>query len=296
MRCVFTLSTARSGTRFLCGLAKSNLASAVCRHEPFFDWGNPTMFGPSIAAHTRGDHAYLRRQLDRKRRYVESLRAEVYVETSHAFLKSYYDLATEYFDDIKVFHLVRDPLRCALSEATRRRILDRVRVPGRRYRDPEGRSCLRWSLTGYEPIFRSCDRLQLTPFQFHLVEWIELQNRAVEYLDRFDMHDHAVTLDSPRELNDPGVITAVFRRLGLACREPEVRITGKSNRTPFFPTRVTTRERDEAAEVLEALPAETLEIFRRPFFARFAWTSSLLARYQESDSDRDSSLAGMPTA
>jgi|GEM_PF-1091755 len=292
MRCVFTLSTARSGTRFLCELAKRNLQNAVCRHEPYFDWGNSPMFGPSIAAHTRGDLAYLRRQLDRKRRFIETRRADVYLESSHAFLKSYYDLAPKYFGDIKVFHLVRDPLKCAKSESNRTRFLDRVRLPGRRYRDADGRSCLRWSLTGYEPIFQSCDRLQLSPFQFHLVEWIELQNRAVEFLDCFDMHDHSVTLDSPRELNDSGVMTAAFRRLGLACRQAEVRIAGKSNRTPFFPTKVTEREHDEAAEVLSALPAETLEVFRRPLFERFAWTSSLLARYRQTEGEATLAASG----
>src|SRR5262245_29519879 len=110
MRCVFTLSTARSGTCFLHQLAKRNLIGAVCRHEPYFDWGNPTMFGPSIAARTRGDTAYVRRLLEKKRRFVESLRADVYVETSHAFLKSFSNLATEYFPDLKVVHLVRDPI------------------------------------------------------------------------------------------------------------------------------------------------------------------------------------------
>ena len=45
---VFALANGRSGTRFLCHLLRSNLKNAICRHEPYFDWGNPSMFGPPI--------------------------------------------------------------------------------------------------------------------------------------------------------------------------------------------------------------------------------------------------------
>jgi len=291
MRCVFTLSTARSGTRFLAELAKRNLRHAACRHEPYFDRDNPVLFGPAISARTRGDLEFLRARLRRKRRYVESLRAQVYVETSHAFLKSYYDLAPEYFPDLKVIHLVRDPLKCALSESTRTLLLDRVHFPGRRYRDADGRSCLRWSLTGYEPIYRSLGSLELTRFQFHLVEWIELQNRAIDFLDRFDKHADCVTLDSPHELNDPVGMAAALRSLGLEQLTPEVVVAGRQNRTPWFPTVVTTRERSEATQVLRALPDKYFEVFHRPLFTRFAWTPDLMNRYESTDPTYHASIA-----
>jgi hypothetical protein len=292
MRCIFTLSTARCGTRFLAELAKRNLRNATCRHEPYFDWGNSPMFGPAIAAHTRGELGYVRAKLSRKRRYIESLRSDVYVETSHAFLKSYYDLATEFFDDIKVLHLVRDPLRCALSESIRTQMLDRVRAPYRRYRDVEGRSCLRWSLTGYEPIFAYLREREISRFQFHLVEWIELQNRAVAYLDRFDKYADCVTLDSPRLLNDPAFVADAFRKLGLELRRSEVLIAGNHNRTFWARGRPAFSCRDQAAAVLRDMPDGYFDAFRRPTFAGFGWTADLLNRYAGPDPALAANLAG----
>jgi hypothetical protein len=78
-------------------------------------------------------------------------------------------------------------------------------------------------------------------------------------------------------------MSEAFRHLGLACRTRELVIEGRRNRTPFFPTQVTEVHRDEAAEVLGRLPDEHFQIFRRPLFARFDWTPSLVGRYQGSE-------------
>ena len=96
---VFALANGRSGTRFLCHLLRHNLKNAVCRHEPYFDWGNPSMFGTPIHDHTHGKLDPIRQLLSRKQRFIARLmarrRCDTYVETSHSFLKSYYDLAPE---------------------------------------------------------------------------------------------------------------------------------------------------------------------------------------------------------
>lgn len=220
----------------------------------------------------------MRRLLEQKRRYVSGLRCSTYLETSHAFLKSYYELAPEYFDDIRLFYLLRDPFKTALSEANRERFLHRVRFPWRNYKGADGRSYFRWSLTGREPIYASFQDRPLTLFQRYLIQWIEIQNRAVGFLDRFRMHEACVCLDSPRQLNDSQSLQTAFARLGLALRGPRVELVGGHNRTPGSPTLVTGREWDEGAEVLERLPSKYLEIFRRPLFARFDWTERLLRR------------------
>ena len=87
-RIFFVLASARSGTLYLRDLFHRNVPNCASRHEPFFDWGNPTFFGPAIYdAHAqRLDR--IRERLARKRAYVERLREDLYLESSHAFLKS----------------------------------------------------------------------------------------------------------------------------------------------------------------------------------------------------------------
>lgn len=276
MKHVFVLATGRSGTHYLHSLCRANVRDAFCRHEPYFPPRNPNMFGKAVDAHTRGDTAEVRRLVEKKQRYVSGLRAGVYIETSHAFLKSYYDLAPEYFDNIRVFYLLRDPVKTALSEANREQALDRVCFPFRRYRGADGKKYFRWSLTGNEPIYQPFRGESLTLFQRYFLQWIEIQNRAMWFLDRFGMHDRCVVLDSPRELNDPRCMKAAFEKLDLPRQLSDVKLTGGKNRTPGVPTVVTQNEEQEAEALLKRIPCDYLTIFQRPLFDRFAWTSRLL--------------------
>ncbi len=241
------------------------------------------MFGKAVDAHTRGDATEVRRLVEKKRRYISGLRVDAYIETSHAFLKSYYDVAPEYFDDIRVFYLLRDPVKTALSEANRERALDRVYFPFRRYRGADGNKYFRWSLTGNEPIYQPFRGESLTLFQKYFLQWIEIQNRAMWFLDRFEMHDRCVVLDSPRELNDPRCLKNAFESLELPTRYSEVELTGGKNRTPGVPTVVTQNEEHEAEALLKRIPFDYLTIFQRPLFARFAWTSRLLSQTAATD-------------
>jgi len=186
---VFALANGRSGTRFLCHLLRHNLAGAVCRHEPYFDWGNPSMFGSSIYDHTHGNIDRLRQQLVCKQRSIARRRCDTYVETSHSFLKSYYDLAPEYFPQSKFIHLVRHPLKTARSETNRELWIDSTHFPWRHYRTDDGRWLFRWSLTGDEPIYQAVGLPEPTLFQHYVIQWIEVENRAMQFLDQFDKHD-----------------------------------------------------------------------------------------------------------
>lgn len=276
MKHIFVLATGRSGTHYLHSLCAANVGDAFCRHEPYFPPRNPNMFGKAIDAHTRGDIAFVRKLVEKKRRYISGLRVGAYIETSHAFLKSYYDIAPEYFDDIRVFYLLRDPIKTALSEANRENALDRVYFPFRRYRGADGNKHFRWSLTGNEPIYQPFLGEPLSLFQRYFLQWIEIQNRALGFLDRFEMHNRCVVLDSPRELNDPLSLKVAFEKLDLPLRHSEVKLTGGKNRTPGVPTVVTQNEEQEAEWLLKRIPCDYLMIFQHPLFARFAWTSRLL--------------------
>src|SRR5215469_9076447 len=112
-RTIFTLAEARSGTLYLRNLFRLNARDCACRHETFFDVGNPTLFGPAIYDAHAGRIEKIRARLEAKRRYVEKLSGRVYFESSHSFLKSAWIAALEFFPGLQLIHLVRNPLKVA---------------------------------------------------------------------------------------------------------------------------------------------------------------------------------------
>jgi hypothetical protein len=271
VRTIFTLASGRSGTHFLYQLFRRNAANCVCRHEPY-GW-NPSMFGRPIYDLAVGDVAAIRRLAERKARLIRSYATATYVETSHAFLKSWSDAAVGLFPDMKVVHLVRDPLKVAKSEAYRHALLDWFRMPLRNYRGGDGRSYPRWALTGLEPIFEFAGQTP-TLFQRYVVQWIEIENRAMRFLDLHGKHADCFTLDSPLELNDPERVRALFDFLGIAARRDAIQIEGRRNRNPR-PTEISDQERREFADVVRRLPAERLAIFSREPYVKLNWAKCL---------------------
>lgn len=272
MQTIFALASGRSGTHFLSQLLARNAQGCVCRHEPYGI--NPSLFGRPIYDRAVGDRQHARKLLARKAHIVARCGALTYVETSHAFLKSYFDLAPEYFDRLKVIHLLRNPLMVARSEANREEFLHRWRFPLRHYRGSDGRKYFRWSLTGLEPIFRHFDLSRLTLFQRYVIQWIEIENRAMQFLDRFDKHDECFTLQTPHDLNDRPRIRELLDFFGLAQRRAEISLAGSRNLNPR-PTVVDDEDRRQFAEVVAALPAKYLAIFQREPYVRFPWANVL---------------------
>jgi hypothetical protein len=161
---IFTLTTARAGTLYLRALFQNNIPDCVCRHEPFFDWGNPTLFGRTIydAHASRLDR--VRKLLTKKRAYIDRLPGNAYLESSHAFLKSAYVVALEFFPEMRLVHLIRDPLKVARSAAWREGWRRRLRVPFHYYIGDDRRRHFVWALTGNEAIFRPFQRQNLRLF------------------------------------------------------------------------------------------------------------------------------------
>jgi len=238
------------------------------------------MFGRPIYDLAVGDVAAVRRQAERKAQIIGRCGSPIYVETSHAFLKSWSDAAGDLFPQAKYAHLVRDPLKVARSEANRHAWLDAFHFPFRNYRGGDGRRYPRWALTTLEPIYRELGDAPLTLFQCYVVQWIEIENRAMRFLDRFEKHADCVTLQSPHELNDPERVRAMFDFLGVRLRRSELDLGGRQNRNPR-PTVIGDQERAEFAAVLARLPATYLEIFTREPYARMAACASLRSTVTE---------------
>jgi len=271
---IFALASGRSGTHFLYQLLRRNAVNCVCRHETY-SWSNPSMFGRPIYDFAVGDLDAVRGQVALKARWIARQRSAAYAETSHALLKSWFELASEFFPDLRLVHLVRDVLHVAKSEANREELCHRWHIPFRYAKGGDGSRFFRWALTGREPIFGSFDGKSLTRFQWYVLQWIEIENRAMRMLDRFSLHDRCLTLRSPDDLNDPGQVRRLFDFLGVPVASSTPVIDGFKNATPWVRTVVTDDDRRQASEVIARLPAEHLAIFRRPPYSSWSWAALL---------------------
>ena len=188
---------------------------------------------------------------------------------------SYYDLALEYFPESRFVHLFRHPLKTARSEANRELWLDKIRFPWRKYRTGDGRRLFTWSLTGDEPIYREVGLDSASLFQRYVIQWIEIENRAMQFLDEFGLHQRCVRLHSPHDLNDAEKMRQAIAQLELEPVGAEVEIAGKQNRTPGAKTTITGQEEDEFRTVIERMPTEKLAIFQREPYAGHEWAEWL---------------------
>jgi hypothetical protein len=114
-----------------------------------------------------------------------------------------------------------------------------------------------------------------TQFQWYVLQWIEIENRAMRMLRQFSLADRCLTLHSPHDLNDPTQVRRLFDFLGLQTRDSSPVIGGFKNATPGVRTVVTDEDRRQAAEVIARLPAEYLAIFQQPPYVDWPWSALL---------------------
>lgn len=269
---IFTLTEARSGTLYLRNLFRLNACDCACRHETFFDFGNPTMFGRAIYDAYAGRIEKIRARLKKKRRYIEKLSGSVYLESSHAFLKSAYVAALEFFPELQLIHLVRNPIKVAASEAYREFWRRRVHAPFHFYKGDDGKRHFAWALTGNEKFFQPFAAEKLSLFQWYLIQWIEIENRAMNFLDENQLRDRCFTLDSPRDLNDAEKIRQLFEFLGVKTKQPEIIFGGRKNKSIGYSTALAAQHEKEFQFILERTPENFLKIFQREPYSGFDWS------------------------
>ncbi|HEY1789116.1 MAG TPA: hypothetical protein VGJ73_13225 [Verrucomicrobiae bacterium] len=269
---IFTLAEARSGTLYLRNLFRLNARDCDCRHETFFDIGNPTMFGPAIYDAYAGRFGNIRARLEKKRRYIQKLSGSTYIESSHAFLKSSQVAALDFFPDLQLVHLIRDPLKVAASEAYRELWRRRLHAPFHFYRGNDGQRHFAWALTGNETIFQHFASQPLTLFQWYLIQWVEIENRAMNFLNAHGLHDRCFTLRSPHDLNDAAKVREMFDLLGVETNRPEIVFGGRKNKSIGYFMAPASTDR-ESQFVLERLPKSYLQIFRRRPYSDLPWAS-----------------------
>ncbi|HEY3761552.1 MAG TPA: hypothetical protein VGN23_07380 [Verrucomicrobiae bacterium] len=269
---IFTLTEARSGTLYLRNLFRLNARDCICRHETFFDFGNPTMFGRTIYDAHAGRAEKVRALLLKKRDYIEKRAGSVYLESSHAFLKSAYTVALDVFPDLWLAHLVRDPIKVAASEAYREMWRRRVHVPFHFYRGDDGKRHFAWALTGNEEIFRSFSAEKLSLFQWYLLQWIEIENRAMNFLDEHNLRERCFTLHCPRDLNDAGKVREMFGFFNVTLKHADVQFGGRKNKSIGYSAAMAEQYEKEFEQVLRLVPERYLQIFRREPYASHEWS------------------------
>jgi hypothetical protein len=270
MKTIFAMASARTGTKYLTAVFRENAVDCTCKHEAM-----PTLFGPPVLWRTREDWDRLRQRFAWKRWRIAHCGTSVYVETSHAFLKSFSELALEAFPDLKLIHVYRDPIKAAKSEMNRQHFGDRYFVPFRYHPGTQGQRIFRFALSGEEQIFRDVRLERPSELQWYLLQWIEIENRAMRFLKENEKSKDCFSLAHPRDINDPAIIAQMFHFFELQVRHGKVILPGAKNQSQR-PTEVTDEDRAGLAEVVDALPSEYLDIFRNAPYAGQPWAESLV--------------------
>ena len=275
MKIIFCLTAGRTGTKFLKNIFKNNVKNCIARHEPI-----PSMFGKPIYWYQKGQIDKIRELFNKKVKKINKKNPQVYIETNHAFLKSFSDVAMEYYPNMKLIHAVRNPLKMAKSGFNRYKQLRKYHYPYS-YKGDNGKRYVVWTLTGEEEIFKifNCDWntvFQLNDdkklFQLILLHWIEIENRAIAFLDKFNKHNDCFHLHTPKDLNDPDVLLDMFDFFGLELKHKDILLKGRKNKGRK-PTIITEDDKKQLNYIVRNLPKKYLKIFKNDPYIKYEWSN-----------------------
>jgi hypothetical protein len=270
---IFCLTSGRTGTKYLSYLFKNNIVDCVGKHEP-----RPNMFGKPIYWYQTGQNDKIKNLFQKKMEIINSYNVKLYVETNHAFLKSFSDVSMEYFPDMKLIHLIRNPLKVARSNQNRADQLIKIHFP-LSYKGEDGNKYIKWTLTGNEEIYKDFNFDNKTIFQvsdtkkiyqYFILEWIETENRAINFLNKYGKHNDCFTLDVPKDLNNAGKIKEMFDFFELEMKNKTISFEGRKNKGKKK-TIITEKEIGYFNEMISKLPDKYLRIFKNKPYVDFEW-------------------------
>jgi len=272
---IFAMAGERSGTKYLAELFKYNIKKCVSKQEPIF----LNMFGKPIYWYQQNEIEKIRRWFKLKKLIIDSYRANVYVETNHAFLKSFADVAMEFYPDMKLIHVLRNPLENAKSQFNRPVWIGEpeqrsYRNPIYTYRGNDKKMYLKWTLTGKENIFQET-KGPLNRYQTLLLQWIELENRAINLLKKYDKYQDRYTLVMPQDFNDEKKIRDMFFSFNLTLNKNDIFMNVYKN-TGKSPTVITDEEYYQLYDLIARVPNKYLDIFRNPPYTQCDWAKLLI--------------------
>jgi hypothetical protein len=251
---LFTLASGRSGTSYLADFFARNVQQCYSTHEPYLIPGNPVLFGKPIDWNTRRDDNALVPVLERKCHFIASCKAPVYFESNHAFLKAFNRHAAALLKNAGFIHLVRHPGKVAKSELLREELARALRIPFVDYTSDTGARYFRWALTGREEIFQCYAGHTLSRFQFYLLQWIEIEYRAMQLINQNRWQDRVFFIDVDTQLKDEAVLRQMLGFFDLQ-HKPRFNMDLRRNKTPFVgPTLLTAQDEREMRWIMENLP------------------------------------------
>ncbi len=274
---IFVLASGRTGTKYLSELFKLNINRCISKHEP-----DPDMFGPPIWWYFYGEKDKIIKLFEKKKKKIErynslNILKDVYIETNHAFLKSFCDVAIETFPDLKLIHLIRSPLEVAKSQFNRGSWIGephQLKGPAKYwYIDSNGKKYNRWHITGKEEIFQVFN-FELSRYQKLLVQWIELENRAMNFLERYNKYNDCYTLEMSKDLNNEKKIKDMFSFFNLKTKI-NIDFKGEKNKG-VKPTIIESEDIRQLKEIVNNIPDRYLKIFKNKPYTEYKWNKMLL--------------------
>lgn len=278
VRLIFTSTTGRSGTGYLVNLINSNALNATAEHDPRpTGYGKPIQWydnkqveqlrnlvkkklkrielgkklGPGFyeLSPWRQLRSY---SLDNPKTSISySIQIpfepiipfvpilDIYVESSHSFIKSFADAMVELAPDLSIIHLTRNPLEVAKS------FLNRKSIPSAHspfLLDPEfKRNKLKLDMT-------------MTDFQKCLWYWFETELRHVDFIEKYDI-ESVFDIDI-KQLNDKNKVKEMFSYFGIKHKKLSLNL--KKNKNPKK-TELSSKDLKEAKNLIDNIPENLLK-------------------------------------
>ena len=271
---LFTLASGRSGTSFLADFFARNITHCYSTHEPYFTFGNPTLFGKPVDWNTRHNDRALLPVLERKCRFIASRKQPFYFESNHAFLKAFNRHAAALLNNPGFIHLVRHPLLVAKSEYVRERMIHRLRIPFADYTGDSGERFFRWALTGREDIFRHYPA-SLSRLQFYLLQWLEIEYRAMQLIRDNRWQARVFFIDTGADLKRETVLKDMIRFFDLP-HQPIFNMNLRRNQTPFTgPTLLTQQDEREFQAIARHLPGRYKMLLQSEPYRNCNWSAEV---------------------
>lgn len=166
------------------------------------------------------------------RNYVPSIEIKkIYLESTHAFIKSFGEIMYDLLPTLNLIHLTRNPLEVAKS------FFNRNSIPG-----PNNPFLL-------DPKFKKNiikPTIKLTNFQLCLWYWFESEARHVEFLKKHDIKK--VYEIDVKEFNDKEKVVNLFNKFGITYRNLFLDVERNKN---IKPTSLTNNDLLEAREFID---------------------------------------------
>jgi hypothetical protein len=214
-RLLFCISSGRSGSGYLAKLLNTSI-EVVGFHEP-----EPFMNGKYLQMVNTSTFSQTFKKRRIKCKFIEKeldnlSQNKVYCETSHMFIKTFFDVVLDRFNNVEVIILRRDIAKILKS------FIELGYFSEINSAWPDWMSSPNSKTAALQCI--DSDQM-LDQYDLCIAYLIDIEARTVRFQNDFpDVQTHAVTLES---LNEYNMVEALFRDLRITPTEETKRLTGK---------------------------------------------------------------------